>query len=336
MVDTKQHCFNASDRSYYSVLKKEIHAIAKAIGFSTQRRAEVDIIVAEMVSNLAKHAQGGQLLVKLVEDNGIEGIEIICLDQGPGMSDVPKMIADGYSSTNTLGHGLGSIKRFSDQFHIYSQKDWGTIILSRIFTEEPPHQKRPKVDVRTTVLPKNGETMCGDAFYAKHTRDHLKLFLGDGLGHGPEAANAVNAAISAFKLCPEESPVEIIRFMDKAVKKTRGLVGTVAIFSFKEKQWKICGVGNISTKIQSSAGVKNHLSYNGIIGMNIPKTMNDQVVPYEHNQYLMMCSDGIKSKWDTSKWPSIFRCDLSVITTAIYKDFARGTDDLSVLVCKVN
>ncbi|MEI6948461.1 SpoIIE family protein phosphatase [Paraflavisolibacter sp. H34] len=337
MVNNKQYCFDALDRSYYSLIKKEIHALAAGAGFAGQRLAEVDLVVAEILSNLGKYTRGGQLLVKLVEKDALPGLEIISVDQGPGMSDVPKMQSDGYSSKNTLGHGLGSIKRLSDQFHIYSQNGWGTILLSRIFKEHLPAVSGPQLyDIHSTVCPKPGETHCGDGFYYKVTKDYLKVMLGDGLGHGPEAEIAVEAAINAFKICPENSPVEMIRFMDRAVKKTRGLVASVGVFDFKEQLWRLCGVGNISVRMHEGIRVKNHLAYNGIIGLNIPKTMNDQTIPYERNQYLVMCSDGIKSKWDVTKWPGIFRCDLSVLTAAVFKDFARGTDDLSVAVCKVN
>lgn len=173
------------------------------------------------------------------------------------------------------------------------------------------------------------------AFFCKQTKDHVKLFLGDGLGHGKEAAFAVNKAIAAFKLCYEESPVENLRFINQAVKKTRGLVATVAVFHMKECKWSICGVGNISTRIFGSSISKNHTPYNGIVGLNMPKTMNDQHIDYEQGQLMIMCSDGIKSKWDFLKHPGILRHDLSLLNVALFKDYARNTDDLSVVSCKI-
>ena len=106
----KHVCFTVADRSYFAILKKEIHAIAVKGGFSGTKLGEVDIIVAEMVSNLVKHAGGGRLLVKLVEEQHIDGIEFISIDDGDGIADVTKMMTDGASTTNTLGHGLGAIR----------------------------------------------------------------------------------------------------------------------------------------------------------------------------------------------------------------------------------
>ena len=48
-----------------------------SIGFSEKKVAEIDIIIAELASNLVKHGGGGSLLVKPVYENGIAGMEII-------------------------------------------------------------------------------------------------------------------------------------------------------------------------------------------------------------------------------------------------------------------
>ncbi|KAI9433766.1 hypothetical protein F5148DRAFT_1295370 [Russula earlei] len=296
------------DRSYFAILKKEIHALAIAGNFQERKIGEIDIVVAETVSNLVKHAGGGQLLVKLIEEEGIQGIELISIDNGPGITDVSRMVADGISTKNTLGHGLGAMKRLSDVFQVYSQKEWGTVILIRIFNEELPAFRKPsKIDVRAVLVPKPGEEACGDGFFHIITSQYVKLFLGDGLGHGPEAERAVLLAGESFTKCESESPVEIIRSIDAQVKKTRGLVGTVAVFDIKARKWKICGIGNISTKIYSGGNAKNYTSYNGIIGLNVPNTLNEQETDYEKGQQIIMCSDGIKSRWEMLKFPSILR-----------------------------
>jgi anti-sigma regulatory factor (Ser/Thr protein kinase) len=336
MVNAVHLRLNAADRSYFAILKKEIHALAATAQFSARRLAEIDIVVAEIVSNLAKHASGGEVFVKLIEEKGVQGIEILSMDSGPGINDLKQMMQDGSSSKNTLGHGLGAIRRLTDFFQIYTQKGWGTLLLTRIFEKKVVAEKqRMATDVQALVVPKPGETECGDGFYFKQSKDHIKLFLGDGLGHGKEAALAVNKAIEAFKLCPEESPAENLRFINQSVKKTRGLVATIAIFHVRERRWSICGLGNIGTKFYSAGGVKTHSPYNGIVGLNMPNSMKDQDVPFEPGQCLVMCSDGLKSKWDVLKFPGILRNDLSLLNAALFKEFARNTDDTSIASCKI-
>jgi anti-sigma regulatory factor (Ser/Thr protein kinase) len=337
MVEEVYHRFKASDRSYFAILKKEIHAFAASIGFSSNRLAEIDIVIAEMVSNLGKHAVDGEILVKKTCASGHEGIEIICIDNGPGIGDLHRMMQDGMSSKNSLGQGFGAIKRLSDVFQVYSQKGWGTILLARIYKIGWTKEKKPPVaDIHSIIVPKPGETLCGDGVAIKLTKDYLKIFIGDGLGHGSYAADAVKTAIAAFMVSPDLYAMENLRDIHLAVKKTRGLVATVAIFLFKEQMWRMCGVGNIVTKFHTGNIFKTHVSYNGIIGHNIPNTMKDTEVLHMPGQTLTLASDGIRSRWDTIKHPGLLRTELGVLNAAVFKDFARNSDDMSLVSCKLN
>lgn len=329
--------FNARDRSYFSILKKEIHNIVSRAGFSEFKTGEIDIIVAEMASNLVKHAGGGELLVCLLAEKDNEAIEVISIDNGIGMADPARMLEDGISTVNTLGHGLGAIKRLSDTFEIYSQKDWGTIVLSRVYKNGLPFfNSKPRVEVKSIIVAKPGEVVSGDGFCYKLDKEYFQLFLGDGLGHGIDAHKAVSKAIETVQHCLEVSPIAILRAVHAEVKKTRGLVGSVASYSFKDKTWSICGVGNIATRTQSGLVVKNHMSYNGIIGLNIPNTLKEQEIVNERGQVIIMTSDGIRTRFDLQKYPGIFKYDLSIMAAAIFKDHARETDDMSVIVGRIN
>ena len=72
MVSRTHVAFKAEDRSYFAILKKDIHSLAVGASFAEAKIGELDIIVAELVSNLVKHAGGGQVLVKLIEEKGME------------------------------------------------------------------------------------------------------------------------------------------------------------------------------------------------------------------------------------------------------------------------
>jgi hypothetical protein len=80
---------------------------------------------------------------------------------------------------------------------------------------------------------------------------------------------------------------------------------------------------------------KNYLPYNGTIGLNLPNSMNASVFNIERNQHLIMCSDGIQTRWDLNKYPSIFKYDNTLLAAAVYKDFNRANDDSSILIAKV-
>lgn len=329
--------FSLDDRSYLSVLKREVHRLSIQCGLAEKKIAEIDIVVAEIGSNIIKHAGGGEVLVMLT-DMPQPAIEIIGIDNGPGIADLARMMQDGISTVRTLGHGLGSIKRLSDFLQIYSVKGWGTVILSRFFIK-PPEQypAKPGAEIRTLLVPKPGEKVCGDGFYVRPDRAGVRIFLGDGLGHGPEANKAVTAAINSFRYCMVPDLSEVLRQMHEDVKRTRGLVGTGAVYNNTTGNWKICGVGNINARMLTAATSRTYLPYNGIIGHNLPRTINQQEIEHTpgKEQILILCSDGIKTRWEMTKYPAIFRYDMSVLAAAIYKDNARKTDDMSVVIVKV-
>jgi len=334
MVNTSYKSFRADDRSYFSLIKKDVHAAVASAGFDEVKVGKIDIIVSEITSNLNKYAKRGELLVGIGSDAGGLYVEIISLDEGPGIPDIGRVLSDGYSSTATLGHGLGSIKRLSDLFDVYSVKDWGTILVARVYKEEQPLFKKRLLECRGINVPKHGELVSGDGFCLKATGEGFRILIADGLGHGPDANAAVKKACEAFTACTEESSTETIRYIHSQIRKTRGIVGLVVFYNNQTRTWKMTGVGNIAARWMGPLNTRNHVSYNGIIGYNIPGTMNEQLLSQEEFPQFIACSDGIRSRWDIAKFPMLMQHDGMIIASALYKEFSRGTDDTSVLVCK--
>lgn len=329
--------FSLPDRSYSSLLKKEVRKEAERIGLSSQKISELDIIVAEIASNLIKHTpKGGEVLVKEVEKNGQVGIEIISIDNGPGVSDMHKVLEDGVSTSNTLGQGLGAIKRLSDDFEFFSHHGWGTILVSRVFPSRDKVYINPQksLEVTTIMVAKPGETKCGDGWGFKNSLDKLSLIATDGLGHGPEANHASEEAIKAFKNFTFSPPSDSLREVNENIRKTRGIVGAVINIDPLEKKINFCGIGNISGRLFSNGGTKSLVSYNGIIGLNIPRQINNHEFDFNGTSLIVLTSDGIKTRWEIPKFLNFLRQDSTVIAASIYKDFGRKTDDTLVVVIK--
>jgi hypothetical protein len=251
------------------------------------------------------------------------------------MANPSRMMQDGVSTTNTMGHGLGSMKRLSDTFELYSLVGWGTIVLCRIYNDPKSVKDKLELVIRPVVVAKPGETKSGDGFIFKRTDKFIKMMMADGLGHGPEANKAVNEAAEAFRVFPENSPTETLRFIHSSIKKTRGAVINLTYYDFDSGMWNTAGIGNIALKMISPTSFRNHMSYNGIVGHNIPGSMNDQQYPADIFNQVVLCSDGIKTRWDTVKYPQINKYDLTILAAAIYKDHARRNDDMSVIVAKI-
>jgi anti-sigma regulatory factor (Ser/Thr protein kinase) len=331
--------YSIEERSYIAYLKREIHKEVMAGNFTEQRAGEVDIIVSEICSNLIKYATSGEVLYRIEHGADQESsFEIIAIDNGPGIPDINRAMRDGVTTGTTLGQGLGAIERLSDTFNIYSIPQWGTIIYSKVTTRKDGFVRKENIDldVRGLAVAKPRETECGDLYRIKRTKTDVRVFLGDGLGHGKFAHEAVQAAGDFFFESEETNPVDIIREMHEKVRRTRGLVATIGILDRKNNEWRICGVGNILTRLYQGIVYKNYMAYNGTIGLNIPKSLSASTLRAERNQYLVMCSDGIRSRWDLNRYQSILKYDNTVMAASIYKDYNRRTDDTSILISKVS
>lgn len=328
--------YELTDGSVVGLLKREVHNAALSASFSLKRVGIIDIIVAELASNVVKHAAGrAEFLYRFSKENRVVVFEIICLDAGPGMGDVSHSMKDGVTTTKTLGNGLGALKRLSHTFNVYSILKWGTVCYSKIYAE---HQA-PTVDstdVRFSALnvSKRGQTVSGDGYEVKVTKDYTNIFVGDGLGHGVEANTAVQVALSNFRICSGGDPAGTLEFIHSFVKKTRGLVATAVTIDHRLKKWLICGIGNVATRLCEGLASKNYISYNGIIGLRIPGRFQSHEADFNTHQCLVISTDGVTKHWALSKFPFILRYDPMMLAAVIYKECARGNDDVSILVVR--
>jgi anti-sigma regulatory factor (Ser/Thr protein kinase) len=329
--------FMVSDRSYMSSARRDISKFAGYLGFQQEHQGKIDIIVSEMASNLIKHnAVGGEILVRKIQN----GIELLSLDNGPGMNDLRRMMEDGVSTYGSKGEGLGAIKRLSDEFDIYSLPGIGTFILSRVyikkdFTTVSNLRPRKKIEVSVIMVPKAGEILCGDGCGIVEDSDQLIIMAADGLGHGTDAHAATEDALNVFQSCMKCVPAEILKIIHTSIRKTRGIVGGIANINLLNGTISYCGIGNIAGRIISKDGTKSLVSYNGTIGYNIPGSFKNHSLPWDAANTLILHSDGLKSRWDLTKYPGIERHDASLMAAVIYKDNTRKTDDALVVVVRI-
>ena len=332
------HRFPVVDRSYLSLTKREIQKLSESYGFSEAKQGKIDIILSELTSNLVKHTRdGGEILIKPVGKDKITGIEILCIDNGPGITDVPRMMEDGVSTIGSQGEGLGAIKRLSDDFDLYSQPEQGTVILSRLYLTEKDRKNSViphSLDIRAVMVPKSGEVHSGDAWQALPSPHGYAIMAVDGLGHGEAAHEAATEAVNTFKAHISDNPASLLKTIHQEIKKTRGAVGAIALIDTQGGSVVFCGIGNIAGKVLSGDMSKSLISYNGILGHNIPATINNHPFSWSDTSMLVLHSDGLTSRWDVSKYPHLKRHDPSTIAATLYKDHTRKTDDVLVIIGK--
>lgn len=329
--------YRIEDRSYFTIIKKDIAKAAITIGFSAEKIGKLHLVVAELVSNLLKFGERNrELLWKTISHKGAAGIEILALDKGRGIRSIAQALEDGFSTSGTAGEGFGAIQRQSDFFEIYSQPGQGTVVLSRFFANEPFLHRNQPLNFAALSVAKPNEKVCGDGYYIEYDPEAqlLNLLVLDGLGHGTGAHEAAQAAIEVYAALPKDSPSQVLKEIHEQIKKTRGAVAMALAYHFKEEVLFYCGVGNIAAKTTSYTTVKNFFSSNGIVGHTMSPRIQNQEMSWERGSLLLIHSDGLTSRWDLTRYTQIQKYDPVILAACLYRDYSRGNDDTTIIIFK--
>ena len=113
--------------------RREAKVIVEGLGFSSVAAMEVLISVTELATNLYVHAKsGGRIDLKKIQIENALGIEVVSLDEGPGIENLELAMQDHYSTAGTMGCGLPAVKRLMDEFDLESQTSLGINCGTRI------------------------------------------------------------------------------------------------------------------------------------------------------------------------------------------------------------
>lgn len=323
--------FAITEVSGIAQARRGVNAFAAQIGFGAEDAGRAALVATEMCTNLVKHGGGGELLAQPIGDPKRPGLELLGLDKGPGMLDMAQCLRDGFSTGGSPGTGLGAIERASQRFDIYSRADRGTALLSQLWPgAEVPERT---LDIGAVVIPKPGETSCGDAWYChEHARGCLVIGV-DGLGHGFAAAHAAAEACRVFQAEKNTSPGFILEQIHTALRPTRGAAVTVIDVDFEAGQMTVAGVGNLVAAIVTDGLVKRMASDNGIVGHAMPR-IRELAYPCTPASALILHSDGLSASWQPGRYPGLMQHCAALIAGILYRDFTRGRDDALILVVK--
>lgn len=329
-----------TDGSQIADARRAAAGIARDIGFDEGSQGRVSIVVTELATNLIKHGGGGHILVGICEQpGGGSGVEIAAIDKGPGIPNLGAALADGVSTAGTAGNGLGAIKRQSCTFEIFSRVGQGTVVVARVGDgrrgSKAIESSIPPWGALNVAMP--GESVSGDGWSIHHDERGCTLMVVDGLGHGPDAAKAATAAMRLFEKHRGASPAETLQAIHAGLRATRGGALAIARVEPGSRQVVFAGVGNIVGSIVSpDAQMKRMMSHNGTVGHNA-RRIQEIVYPLDDvRSTIVLHSDGLSGSWSIGSYPGLASQHPSLWAAVLYRDFARGRDDATVLVAKAS
>ncbi|VXC16328.1 Anti-sigma regulatory factor [Burkholderia sp. 8Y] len=326
--------------------RRSIGELARGLGFNETIAGELAIVVTECGTNLLKHAGSGELLVRPLMDAGERyGIEILCVDSGPGIHDLYRCFEDGYTTAGSPGNGMGAIRRLSGELDIWSMPQQGTVMRVVCWNRAAaPVAADPAAPARVTYgvvnLPLRTETVSGDAWSCSAGDNGFTVLVADGLGHGP-LANV--AAVEAARVLGShgDAPLErIMEIANEALRPTRGAAVGIARMptlastaSASGAKVAFTGIGNIAASVWTESSHRHLVSHSGIVGHGARRVQQFDV-PYPPSALVVLHSDGIGSRWDLARYPGLSARHPALVAAVLYRDFSRGRDDVTVFVAR--
>lgn len=180
-----------------------------------------------------------------------------------------------------------------------------------------------------------GQPVSGDAHLVAPFEGGVLVAVIDGLGHGPEAHLAANAAVAALSRRPEAPVTDLIQACHAEIKSTRGVVLSLASFDAARGVVTWAGVGDVegvllSASDPSRAGRQPLLLRNGVVGYQLP-SLREAICPVATGDTLIFATDGVSQAFIATvangRSPQAIADD-------IIANHGKSTDDALVLVVR--
>jgi anti-sigma regulatory factor (Ser/Thr protein kinase) len=320
-----------TDTSRIGEARRAAVATGTRAGLGAAELSNLGIIATEIATNAVRHATGGEMILRTVQAGEQAGVEMLCIDRGPGMANVAECLRDGYSRAGTMGTGLGAASRLATTFEIFSAVESGTAVLARVWPASGPGAPERGALVAGIALPVAGETECGDGWAAVSAGSRTVILVVDGLGHGVSAAAAANTAVHLFQANAARPAEQIMDLLHRGLQSTRGAAAAVAELDPSRGQLRFAGLGNIASWVVADGATRALVSHNGIVGHQA-RRIQPFDYPWPAGATLVMHSDGLTGHWKLDRYPGVLRRDPALLAALLYRDCARPRDDSSVVV----
>lgn len=178
--------------------------------------------------------------------------------------------------------------------------------------------------------PLPGETVNGDAWAVDWHDGSCRIAIIDGLGHGPNAADASKRAVGALHEHPDLRPDDALRLCHHALNGTRGAAIAVALISWEQGNLTYAGIGNTEAILWTPDKQSRLIAHRGIVGRNIRHIQSfDMTLPA--NWLLIMHSDGVSQHMDL-RLPPPPDTSLQALADRLLAQWGRATDDATLLM----
>jgi anti-sigma regulatory factor (Ser/Thr protein kinase) len=320
------------DAASVSLARIKVREEGARLGLGDETIGALAIVVSELANNQLAHGARGQVGVLAIERGGVAGLEIVAADEGRGFADPARAFEGAARVTTSLGAGLAGVRSLSDEIDIDIRLGEGTSIRARKFGAQVPHRR----EVAILARPCRGERVSGDQAGFERTEKGLLLFVADGLGHGPEAREAADRALRSVRQSENLVSAELLRATDGALARSRGAVMAVAQLDEADAAIDFASVGNVATQAVRFRQTRKFSGSSFVLGIPTPspKRITSERIPVDASDVIVMCSDGISSRFTLEERRDLLHASPVEIAQHVLETFGQDNDDATVLVAR--
>jgi negative regulator of sigma-B (phosphoserine phosphatase) len=175
----------------------------------------------------------------------------------------------------------------------------------------------------------------GDQYAVRQFAGGVLLGVVDGLGHGPEAADAAGTAVDTLEQHPQDPIVPLVHRCHEALRGSRGVAMSLASIDSVDHSMTWIAVGNVEGVLyRRDAGEvvrwERLLLRGGVIGYQLP-ALRASITSVRTGDMLTFATDGLRS--DFAEAVDLLASPAEN-AERILAEFSRGTDDALVLVAR--
>lgn len=318
-------------------VRRVIAGLARLHGLGEVHTGRALLVGTELTTNLMKYGRRGNVAVSWFEegdgDRTSDGIQIVAVDSGPGIADFERSAQDGYSTSGSLGLGLGVLRRNADTFELHSVAGKGSAFLTRVYrTRQARPPVRGLLATGSREAPKPGQDISGDAWTMIRKDRWHRFCIVDGLGHGPLAATAASCAIRLVERSSQnDSPGQLLAQAHQQLKATRGAVMAIVDVDTANGLLTFAGVGNTIGLIFTEGQAQHLMPMEGIVGYNMRPAREHQYA-FAPSAVLILATDGLSARLQLAA--DLMNKQPALIAGVLFRDHVRQNDDATVVVAR--
>ncbi|NSW77314.1 MAG: SpoIIE family protein phosphatase [Candidatus Atribacteria bacterium] len=279
------------------------------------------LICRELATNILKYGGRGFVEVKLHPRE----ILVEAHDAGKrGEGSQPLSLSRG------LGIGLKVVKSNAREVRVEQSPLGGMAFIVRLSLDE--HKKGLSLEMGVATRPRHLEEENGDICLVKKVSGRYMVVVADALGHG-KRAREVARLIEEYSLA--FGGVDLKKYyweLNRKLSGSRGSALFVALIGDYELEY--LNVGNIRAWIVSGGDSERLLEHPGVVGrIPVNVEVHRKNINF-HNTMLVVCTDGISSKFFPRVMSFFEKIDVQKMADGILAEYGILEDDATVVIVK--